>query len=114
MLFVEDIVLVNETRHGVNAKLEIWRDALESKGFQLSRTKTKYEECKFSKSRNRDEGIIRLDGQEILKSESFRYLGSITHKDEKIKEYLNHRIREVWIKSRSASGVFVIVEYLSS
>ena len=39
-------------------------------------------ECKFSKSRNRDEGVVRLDGQEIPKSESCRYLGLISHKDE--------------------------------
>ena len=32
MLFVDDIVLVDESRDGVNAKLEIWQDALESKG----------------------------------------------------------------------------------
>ena len=31
----------------------------------------KYMKCKFDKSINRDEWVIRLDGQEILKSESF-------------------------------------------
>ena len=55
---------MDETRSGVNAKLEIWRDALESKGFQLSWIKTKYMECKLSKTRNKDEGAIRLDDQE--------------------------------------------------
>ena len=30
-----DIVLVDEIRSGVYAKLEIWRDTIESKGFQL-------------------------------------------------------------------------------
>ena len=74
MLFADDIVLVDETRHGVNVKLEIWWHALESKGFRLSRTKTEYVECKFSKSRNKDDEAIRLDGQEIPKSESFRHL----------------------------------------
>ena len=33
--FSDDIVLVDEIRSGVNAKLEICRDTLESKGFQL-------------------------------------------------------------------------------
>ena len=42
MLFADDIVLVDETRSGVNAKLELWRETLESKGFRLSRTKTEY------------------------------------------------------------------------
>lgn len=32
----DDMVLVYETRIGVNVKLEICRDALESKSFQLS------------------------------------------------------------------------------
>ena len=39
MLVADDIVLVDETRCGVNVKLEFWRDALESKGFRQSRTK---------------------------------------------------------------------------
>jgi len=30
MLFADDIVLVDETRAGVNAKLKLWRQTLES------------------------------------------------------------------------------------
>ncbi|XP_070022785.1 secreted RxLR effector protein 78-like [Nicotiana sylvestris] len=48
MLFADDIVLIDETRSRVNARLEVWRQTLESKGFKLSRTKTEYLECKFS------------------------------------------------------------------
>ena len=33
-------VLVDETRVEVNAKLELWRQTLESRGFKLSRVKT--------------------------------------------------------------------------
>ena len=50
MLFVDGIVLVDETKEGVNIKLDLWRNNLESKGFKLSRRKTKYMECKFSKN----------------------------------------------------------------
>jgi len=32
ILFADDIVLVDETRAGVNAKLESWRQTLESRG----------------------------------------------------------------------------------
>jgi len=42
MLFADDVVLVDESRVGVNRKLELWRRTLESKGFILSRTKTEY------------------------------------------------------------------------
>ena len=31
--------VVDESRTGVNQKLELWRETLESKGFRLSRTK---------------------------------------------------------------------------
>jgi len=62
MLFDDDIVLVNEMRAEVNAKLEIWRQTLESRCFRLSRVKTEYVECKFSRQRIRDYSIVTLDG----------------------------------------------------
>ena len=34
MLFVDDIVLVNESRDCVNAKFERWQEALESKALK--------------------------------------------------------------------------------
>ena len=49
MLFAHDIVLVNKSIDGVNVKLERWQKALESKGFKISPTKTKYIDCDFSK-----------------------------------------------------------------
>jgi len=42
MLFADDIVLIDESREGVNTKLERWRDTLEAKGFRLSRSETEY------------------------------------------------------------------------
>ncbi|XP_070055453.1 secreted RxLR effector protein 78-like [Nicotiana tomentosiformis] len=48
MLFTADIVLIDESRISVDERLEVWRQALESKGFKLSRMKTEYLECKFS------------------------------------------------------------------
>ncbi|KAL3527949.1 hypothetical protein ACH5RR_012605 [Cinchona calisaya] len=44
MLFVDDIVLVDETEGGVNAKHEIWKETLEAKGFKISRSKIEYME----------------------------------------------------------------------
>ena len=35
MLFADDIVLVDETKKGVNTKFELWRNNLESKRFKL-------------------------------------------------------------------------------
>jgi hypothetical protein len=69
--FVDDILLVDETRCGVNVKLEIWRDVLKCKSFWPSRTKAKYIECKLAKIINKNEGIVILDGQEIPNSDCF-------------------------------------------
>ena len=60
MLFADDVVLVDESRAGVNRKLELWRHKLESKGFRLSRTKTEYMMCDFSAFRH-EGGDVSLD-----------------------------------------------------
>ena len=39
MLFAYDIVLIDETQEEINAKLNLWREVLESKGLCLSRSR---------------------------------------------------------------------------
>ncbi|KAM1196328.1 hypothetical protein ACFX2J_022713 [Malus domestica] len=82
MLFADDIVLIDETQEGVNAKLNLWREVLESKGLRLSRSKTEYMECKFSANGGQKELGVRIGDQEIPKSDRFHYLGSILQKNE--------------------------------
>jgi hypothetical protein len=53
------------------------------------------------------------DGQEIPKNDYFQFLESIIHKDGEI-EGVAHITRTRWVKFRSASGVFLIIEYLLS
>ena len=102
--FADDVVLVNESRAGVNRKLEQWRRTLESKGFRLSRTKTEYMMCDFSASRH-EGGDVSLDGQVVAHKDTFRYLGSMLQKDDDIDEDVRHRISVCWLKWRQASGV---------
>ena len=58
MLFADGVVLVGESRAGVNRKLELWRRTLESKGFRLSRTKTEYMMCDFIATRHEGETLV--------------------------------------------------------
>ena len=51
MFFADNIVLIDESREGVNLKLELWRQTLELKGFKLSKTKTEYMQYRFSNLR---------------------------------------------------------------
>ena len=76
ILFEDDIVSMDESRDGINVKLERWRKTLESKGFKIC-TKTKYVDCNFSGDVQRAETIVRVEVQEIPQRDSFQYLGSL-------------------------------------
>ncbi|XP_060180662.1 uncharacterized protein LOC132610374 [Lycium barbarum] len=83
---------------GVNAKLEVWRQTLESNGFRLSRTKKEYLECKFSNVLH-DAGMkVRLETHVIQRKGSFKYLRSIIQGNGEIDEGVTHRIGAGWIK----------------
>ncbi|PKA52309.1 integrator complex subunit 11 [Apostasia shenzhenica] len=105
MLFADDIVLIEKTKEGAKAKLELWRNALESKGLHLSRSKTEYMECTFSQERNTYIGDVTIGDQIVKKSERFRYLGSIIQNDGEIDNDVISRIQAGWVKWRNASGV---------
>ncbi|XP_060184561.1 uncharacterized protein LOC132614183 [Lycium barbarum] len=92
MLFVVDIVLIDETLSGVNARLEVWRQTLESKGFRLSMTKTEYLGCKFTDIIHVTDDDVRLDTLVIPKRESFNYLWSIIQVNSEIDDDVTHRI----------------------
>ena len=66
MLFADDVVLVDERQAGVNRKLELWRQTLESKGFRLSRTKTEYI-YDFGRV-VQEKGDVSLEGQVVPKA----------------------------------------------
>ncbi|XP_078151892.1 uncharacterized protein LOC144547176 [Carex rostrata] len=97
MLFANDVVLIDESRIGVDRQLELWRHTLESKGFRLSRTKTEYMRCEFSVVRS-DDGDVTLAGQIVPRKDTFRYFGSMLQSDDEIGEDVNHRIRAGWVK----------------
>nr|XP_016436122.1 PREDICTED: uncharacterized protein LOC107762291 [Nicotiana tabacum] len=98
MLFTDDIVLIDESQTSVNERLEVWRQALESKGFKLSRTKTEYLECNFS-TEPREVGVeVRLESQVIPSSGNFKYLGSVIQRGREIDEDITHRSKNSVVK----------------
>ncbi|KAL6544055.1 hypothetical protein OROGR_010552 [Orobanche gracilis] len=105
MMFADDIVLIDETKVGVQQKLELWRDTLEARGFRLSRSKTEYMECRFSDNSDREAEMITFDGKVVHGSTFFRYLGSIIQKDGELDGDVAHRIKAGWLKWKSATGV---------
>ena len=102
MLFADDIVLVDESRAEVSCRLELWREALESKGFRISRTKTEYMECSFGGASVGDGGVM-LGDDVVPRKECFKYPGALLQGDGGIDEDITHRIQMGWQKWRGAS-----------
>ena len=75
---------------------------LEDKGFKLSRTKTEYMKCNFSNKLRRNE-VVNLDGVELAKVNSFKYLCSVIQDNGEITEDITNRIKNGWLKWRGAS-----------
>ncbi|GKB80815.1 retrovirus-related pol polyprotein LINE-1 [Tanacetum coccineum] len=76
LIFADDIVLVSDTRDGLNGRLENEND-------------------------QNEEAVIRI-GKHILEpKESFRYLGSVIHKSGRIEDDVTHHIQAGWLKWRA-------------
>ena len=90
MLFMDDIVLIDESREGVNTKLERWRDTSEAKCFRLSRSKTEYLHCRFSADDGGVVSKVAIESAIITRVERFRYLGSTIQGNGEIDEHINH------------------------
>ncbi|XP_070034892.1 uncharacterized protein [Nicotiana tomentosiformis] len=97
MLFADDMVMIDESRASVNERLEVWRQALKSKGFKLSKTKTEYLEYKFSVEPGKLGVDVRLDSQVIPSRGSFKYLGLVIQGRGDIDEDVTHRIGVGWM-----------------
>ncbi|XP_059313681.1 uncharacterized protein LOC132064641 [Lycium ferocissimum] len=98
MLFTDDIVLIDETRSGVNDRLGVWREALESKDFKLSKKKIEYLEFKFSNVTSEAKVEVTIEALVIPKRGNFKYLGSIIQGDREIDADVAHRIGVGWAK----------------
>ena len=92
MLFANDIALLGEWREEINEKLELWRQAWEAHSFCISRSKTKYMECKFGKRCTNSNLEVKIENDTIPQIIGFKYLGSIIQNDREIEGYVNHRI----------------------
>jgi hypothetical protein len=60
--------------------------------------------CDFSAT-TQEEGDVRLNGQVVLKKDTFRYMGSMLQKNGDIDEDVSHKIKVGWLKWRQASEV---------
>ncbi|XP_076044683.1 uncharacterized protein LOC143027299 [Oratosquilla oratoria] len=100
MLFVDDIVLVSESREELQERLELWRGLLEDYGLKVSRRKTEYLECNVTQ-----EGDLFMQDHKLPQVEAFKYLGSYVAKDGDLEKEIDYKIKLVWNNWRRVSGV---------
>ena len=92
MLFVDDIVICEETRKEVEWRLECWRNAFERRGMKVSRSQTEYL-CVNGKN---DDEKVKMENTKMPRVKKFKYVGST------VQESGSHE-REV--KKRVLSGL---------
>ena len=71
MLFAADLVLCEEMKGEAEQQMEVWRNAVESRGLRASQQKTEYLAPLASECR------LTMDNQELPTVSKFKYLGSI-------------------------------------
>ncbi|KAD4586681.1 hypothetical protein E3N88_24282 [Mikania micrantha] len=104
MLYADDIVLMVENKEDLNARLEEWRFALESKGLRISRSKTEYLYCNFSGSVD-DDNHLTIGDQEVSKTARFKYMGSFVQRDGDVDCDVAHRVQAGWNRWRAATSI---------
>ncbi|GKC03060.1 hypothetical protein Tco_0994670 [Tanacetum coccineum] len=90
-----------------NKIVENWREALADNGLRVSQEKIKYLICDFGNVviAHNEEVDICIGDKILQPKESFRYLGSMIHKSERIDEDVSHRIKAAWLKWRATTRV---------
>ncbi len=101
MLFADDIVLCGNTLEEVQRKTERWRKELERRGMRVSRSKTEYM-CFNDKESS---GTAELDGIQLPKVESFKYLGCLLQSDGKCDREIKKKVQAGWNSWRKITGV---------
>ena len=101
MMFADDVVLIQEQKELLETEIENWRDALETRGLKVSRSKTEYV-CFNKKS---EQEPPKLQDNVLKESEEFKYVGSTIHKDGSSKPEVNKRIQAGWSGWKKVTGV---------
>ena len=94
MMFADDLVRCAMTREEVEEDLETWRDAFESHGLKISRTKTAY----LPSPINDTETTVKIVDAELPTVTSFKYLGSLFPREGGSLADVNNRIIIGWMK----------------
>ena len=102
ILYTDDVVILARRKNALQAKLERWRETLESRGLKISRSKTEY----MTTNLEGDQDVtMQISGRDLKRATSFKYLGSVTQSSSEMEKEINHRIQSGWNNCRKITGV---------
>ena len=99
ILFADDLELCEETKGEAEQQLEVWRNAMESRGLRASQQKTEYLAPLTSEWR------LTMDNRELPTVSKFKYLGSTVDAEGGVETNFKSRVRPAWNKWRELTGV---------
>ncbi|KAK4324260.1 hypothetical protein Pmani_005100 [Petrolisthes manimaculis] len=95
-LYADDVILLAKSKKALQRKLEHWREALESRGLRISRSKTEY---MTTDTDGDQEESIQMDGIKLKRVTSFKYLGSMFEPSE-VSATSGHQSHQVRMEAR--------------
>ena len=101
MLFVDDIVICEETREEVEQRLESCKYALERRGMKVSRSKTEY----LCINGGNDDETVKMEDTIVSRVMEFKYLGSTVQESGGCEREVKKRVQAGWNGWRRLSGV---------
>ncbi|EYC33031.1 hypothetical protein Y032_0002g568 [Ancylostoma ceylanicum] len=99
-LLYADVMLAANTKAELEQQVQIWQDRLADFGQRLNVKKTEY----LTADKN-EQGTGRVNGKELPRTNSFKYLGLFIRNDASLMTELNARINAGWMGFRATSGI---------
>ena len=100
MLFADDIVICQETREEVERRLESWKYALERRGINVSRSKTKY----LCINGENDDETVKMEDTKVPRVKEFKYLGSTVQESGDCERQVKKRVQAGWNSLEKSIG----------
>ncbi|XP_063622324.1 uncharacterized protein LOC134794438 [Cydia splendana] len=98
--YADDIALTDEDKQKLKHKVNQWKGALENGGLKLNVAKTEYMACGGT-----DPDPIKVGDEFVVKTNKFKYLGSVLHESGEIDHDVSARISAAWAKWREVTGI---------
>ncbi|XP_047492429.1 uncharacterized protein LOC125041485 [Penaeus chinensis] len=109
MLFADDVVVCGKTKEEVELRLELWRNAMETRGMRVSRQKTEYLKMKVGEEDEEDDDEdvtpVKIQGEDVNQVKEFKYLGSTVQEDGGSDREVTKCIQAGWGAWKKVTGV---------